>query len=82
MDESGLFPRSSLTLTDGILQQPLATRGLEGLRAEKPPGQGGQGHPAAAVLFHLEVGHLGKQPNLLLQQLHQCPVFLLQLHCG
>lgn len=82
MDEPGLLPGRSLTLTDGILQQPLATRGLEGLRTEKAPGQGGQGYPTAAILFHLEMGHLGKQPNLLLQQLHQCPVFLLQLHCG
>lgn len=75
-------PQGLLTLADGILQQPLATRGLQGLGAEQAPGQRGQGQPAAALLLHLEMRHLGEQPHLLLQQLHQRPVLLLQLHCG
>lgn len=80
--QRGPLPRGSLTLADGILQQPLATRDLEGLGAEQAPGQGGQGQPTATLLFDLEVSHLGEQPDLLLQQPHERPVLLLQLHCG
>lgn len=68
------------TLPDGVVQQLLPLRSLGRVAAEQGPGgsQGGRGLLAAAG----QRQHVGKEPDLLLQQRRDLPVVLLDAVWG